>query len=263
MSVTAHAFPIPESRRGLELVVEAQSGDEHAREQLVEAFMPLMGGVARAYSGTRAVSRDELMQEGVCGLLRALRRYDPARGTPFWAYASWWVRQAMQQLTAEVNRPFVLSDRALRRLARLKEARRELLQAHTKEPSTAELAVTTGFTREQIDQLLATDRSPRGLDERLSADDGDGSATVGELVADPLAEDAYERVMEAVEIEQLPDLSAVLDERERRVVLSHYGVGRPARTLREIASALDLSVERVRQIEERALSKLRAAATAA
>ena len=107
----------------------AEKGDMNARARLVDAFMPLIASVARIYRSAPAVDRGELMQEGVVGLLRALERYDIGRGTPFWGYASWWVRQAMQQLVAEVTGPVVLSDRALRQLARVKDARRTHLQA--------------------------------------------------------------------------------------------------------------------------------------
>jgi RNA polymerase sigma factor (sigma-70 family) len=103
-------------------VAAAAAGDSVACEQLVEAFLPSIAGVARIYRSTPGIDRAELMQEGVVGLLRAARRYDPARGTRFWAYASWWVRQAMQQLVAEMTRPVALSDRPLRGLARIKEA---------------------------------------------------------------------------------------------------------------------------------------------
>src|SRR4051794_23540607 len=101
-----------------ELVLAAEEGDPGARDRLIQAFWPLIGSVARIYRSSAAVDRTELMQEGVVGLLRALERFDPSRGTPFWAYASWWVRQAMQQLVSELTRPVVLSDRALRQLAR-------------------------------------------------------------------------------------------------------------------------------------------------
>jgi RNA polymerase sigma factor (sigma-70 family) len=240
----------------VKIVAAAAGGDRIARERLVEAFAPTIAGVARIYHGSASVTREELMQEGVCGLLRALERYDPELGTPFWAYASWWVRQAMQQLMAQLARPVVLSDRALRRLARLKEARAEHLQTHGGEPSTADLTEETGLTRVQIDNLLAIDRPPRRLEEPRSNEDG-VMATVGELVADPISADGYERVIERSEMEEMQDLSAGLEEREREILFSHYGLGCPCRTLREIASGLELSVERVRQIEEKALSKLR------
>jgi DNA-directed RNA polymerase sigma subunit (sigma70/sigma32) len=105
-----------------ELVAAAVAGDGDARAALVEAFLPLIGSVARNYRASRQITRVELMQEGVVGLLRALERFDPSSSVPFWAYASWWVRQAMQQLVSELSRPVVLSDRALRQLSRIKEA---------------------------------------------------------------------------------------------------------------------------------------------
>src|ERR1700710_2201306 len=80
-----------------ELVLAAQGGEGAARDTLVDMFMPLVASLARRYRGTPSLTRDELLQAGVVGLLRALERYDPALGTPFWCYASWWVRQAMQQ----------------------------------------------------------------------------------------------------------------------------------------------------------------------
>src|SRR5688500_20356844 len=105
------------------------------------------------------------MQEGVVGLLRALGRYDLEQGTPFWAYASWWVRQAMQQLVSELSRPVVLSDRAARYLARLKTAHAEAIQSTGREPSRADLAERTGLTLDQVDDLLAAERAPRSLEQ--------------------------------------------------------------------------------------------------
>ena len=104
----------------------------------------MIASVARRYRGCPAVDHAELMQEGMVGVLRALERFDPALRTPFWAYASWWVRQAMQRLVAELGQPVVLSDRALRQLAQVKEARRDLNQSDGSEPSTDRLATTTG-----------------------------------------------------------------------------------------------------------------------
>jgi RNA polymerase primary sigma factor len=243
-----------------DLVIAAEGGDADARARLVDAFLPTIGGVARLYRNSSAVDRAELMQEGVVGLLRALERYDPDMGAPFWAYASWWVRQAMQQLVAEMTRPVVLSDRALRRLARVKDARREHLQAQGGEPDLADLVAATGFTREQVESLLAVERTPRGLEETLMGEDGPGG-TLGDLVADPVSEDEYDRVVDNMETRELRDLADDLVEREREIVFSHYGFGRPAQTLREIADGMDLSVERVRQLEERALGQLREAAS--
>src|ERR1700739_3298591 len=127
-------------RSEAELISAARPGSPLARARLVESFMPLIGGVARIYRQAPGVERSELVQEGVAGLLRALERYDAELGTPFWAYASWWVRQAMQQLVAELSRPVVLSDRALRQLAQIREARGVFVRVHARDPSLKELA---------------------------------------------------------------------------------------------------------------------------
>jgi len=242
-----------------ELIAAAQGGDRAARGRLVEAYMPVIATVARVYRDSARVDRVELLQEGVVGLLRALERYDLERGVPFWGYAAFWVRQAMQQLVAELTRPLVLSDRALRQLARIKDAHRDALQSSGREPGRDELAASTGLTGEQIDSLLAAERPARSTDETIVGRDGAVGA-FGDLLADPLAEDEYERVLEVIEVQQLLALLATLSDRERDIVRARYGLDGPEQSLREIGARLGLSAERVRQIEQRALGKLAAGA---
>jgi RNA polymerase primary sigma factor len=193
----------------------------------------------------------------VAGLLFAARRYDPGVGTPFWAYASFWVRKAMQELVAELTRPIALSDRAARGLAEIRRARREHLQAHRSEPTDDELSRATGLTRTQIDNLLAAERPARGLEEPLGTGE-DSSATVADLIVDPAAERAYEQVLDRIFSRVVRDSVDRLDERERTVIRSHYGLGRPVQTLTAIGGTLGLTAERARQIEMGALAKLRA-----
>ena len=165
----------------------------------------------------------------------------------------------MQQLVAELTRPVVLSDRALRHLARVKDAQRESLQAVGREPTRAELTERTGLTDRQLDDLLATERTSRSLDEPVVGQEG-AIGTFGDLLVDPLAEDEYERVLDSIQAQELRGLLAGLSEREREVVRARFGVDGPELTLREIGGRLGLSAERVRQIEHRALVKLAAAA---
>jgi RNA polymerase sigma factor (sigma-70 family) len=238
------------------LVERAAQGDARARERLIDMFWPRIGAVARIYERLPSVDRAELMQEGVAGILTALRGYDPNREVPFWSYASWWVRQAMQHLVAEVTGPVVLSDRAVRCLARVKHARQEHLQETGREPSTAQLERLTGLGLEQIEQLISIERAPRGLDEPLAADDASGGK-LGDCIADPLAEEHYERVIDRLGIDDVARLADGLRERERHVVRSRYGIDAPAHTLQELADELNVSAERVRQIQEGALEQLR------
>jgi DNA-directed RNA polymerase sigma subunit (sigma70/sigma32) len=171
------------AERERELVVATEGGDERACRQLVDSFLPAIGGVARRFGAGGGVQRAELMQEGIAGLLYAAKRYDPRMETPFWGYASFWVRKAMQELVAEVTRPMALSDHAVRGLAKVKAARRDLLDASGAEPTEEELAAATGFTRSKLDSLLAIDRTPRSFEEPLGADGG--TTAFGEMVADP------------------------------------------------------------------------------
>ncbi len=233
------------------LVAAAQAGDRAARAALVEACLPLVGGVARTYR-TGHVRREELLQEGVVGVLRALERFDPARGVPFWGYATWWVRQAMQQLVAELTRPVVLSDRALRHLSRLKQAHGEAVRETGREPGRAELAGRARLSLDQVDDLLATAAPAQSLDEPVAGRE-DGVGTFGDLLVDPLAEAAYEDVLAAIEAEEVRTLLSGLSQRERHVLHARY---EDDRSLREVGETLGLSGERVRQIERRALAKL-------
>jgi RNA polymerase sigma factor (sigma-70 family) len=234
-------------------LVEAAQHDGSARDRLVESCLPLVGRVARNYRGAPSVHRSELMQEGVVGVLRAIDRYDPRLGTPFWGYASWWVRQAMQQLSG----PIVLSDRAVRQLTRIRAAERSWYQEHGHAPTTLELSSITGLPSTQIKLLQAAVSRSRGLDDD-GAGDGERRTPVGQALTDPRSESGFDSVVERLTADELPQLLSSLSVRERDILQARFGLGGSApQTLREVAATLDLSAERVRQIEQGALAKLR------
>jgi RNA polymerase sigma factor (sigma-70 family) len=239
------------------LLLEARDGRGDARGRLIKAFTPLIGSVARTYCHVPGVDRAELMQEGVVGVLRALERFNPDLGTPFWAYASWWVRQAMQQLVSELSRPVVLSDRALRQLARVRDARRRFLGVHSREPGLPELATESELTMIQLQRLLVAERQPRSLQEPID-DTSAAGATFGDLLCDPCAEEAFEELAMRLGAAEVPRLMGRLSGRERNVVEARYGLRGPERTLRELGQTMGVSAERVRQIEQSALEKMRA-----
>jgi RNA polymerase sigma factor (sigma-70 family) len=245
-----------------DLVIATERGDDWACRQLVDAFMPRIRVVARRFAFGGAVERGELVQEGVAGLLFAARRYDPRMETPFWAYASFWVRKAMQELVADVARPVALSDHAVRGLARVKAARRGHFERSGTEPSRAELIAATGMSGEQIDKLLAIDRPARSFEEPVGGD-GEGTTELGETVSDPDAETEFDEVLDKLESDAVRDLAGELDARERTVLMRHYGLGGPPRTLAEIGAEMGVTAERTRQIEHDALEKLREAAAEA
>ncbi len=238
------------------LLARTEAGDRAATEELIAAFMPAIDRVASHYRSFRTLERQELRQEGVVGLLRAARRYDQRYESPFWAYASWWVRGAMQQLVAELTSPVVLSDGAARKLVQMKRARSAFFQANRREPSDPELARSAQMPLEQVQHLISVERAPSSLQARPPGD-GEIAGTFAGRVADPATEEDYERIVDHADGENVRDLAACLEERERRIVFAHFGIDCRQRTLREIGMELELSVERIRQLEERSLGKLR------
>ena len=232
----------PEEERAL--VCAAQRDDSGWRPALVDAYLPLIASLARRFPAPRTVDRDDLIQEGIAGLLDALRRYDPERGTPFWAYASWWVRRGMQQLVAELARPVVLSDSAARELAHINRARRGHMASHGREPTTSQIASATTIERSRVERLVAAGMTG-------------GSLSSHDAVADPDGESAIDRIDEQVAGGQIEDLLAELPDRDRAVIRARYGLGMATSTLREVGARLGLTGEAVRQIELRALARLR------
>jgi RNA polymerase sigma factor (sigma-70 family) len=245
--------------RERELVIATEAGDPQACQQLVEAFLPAIAALARQFRPGVGVGRAELVQEGVAGLLFAARRYDSSLQTPFWGYASFWVRKAMQELVAEITRPVALSDRAVRGLAAVRAARNAHLKAYGVDPTVEELSQATELSPAQIHDLLATEQVPRSLDETAGVDGGASLGTVGDGLPDPTAEDAYDVVLDEIEFHRVRALTEQLTDRERAVVRAHFGLDQPAQTLAGIGETLGVTAERVRQIEAVALAKLRAA----
>jgi RNA polymerase sigma factor (sigma-70 family) len=245
----------------LELVLAAKAGDEQARAKLVEVYLPRILAQARHYRASPAIDRLELLQEGVVGLLEALARYEPERGIPFWAYARWYVRRNMQRLVAELGSAVVLSDHALRQLSAIRDAGDRFVAEHHRDPAPSELAEMTGLSREDVARLLLATRPPAAAQQTVTFEDG--STVSYEAIADELAEGEYERVLDAVEAEELASLLSTLSERERTILRWRYGLEGEELDAEEIARRLGLSTRRVREIERQARAKLAAAATRA
>lgn len=241
-----------------ELVSRAKAGDARAREELINRLLPLVIRLARPYK-TPGIEWEDFIQEGVVGVLRALAGFDPEVGVPFTAYAAWWVRYSLQDLRSQFIRPLRLPPKALRRLAALKEAHENIYRLEHRDAGVDELSRAVGLSPADVEALLRADRRCRSLEEPL--EEGAEVGTLGELLADPLSEEAYEEVLSSIQANELRVLLTHLSGREQEVLAARYGLdGREEETLREVGDRLGVSAERVRQIENRALAKLRQSA---
>jgi RNA polymerase sigma factor (sigma-70 family) len=234
-----------------ELAARAIGGDRDARTTLVSASLPLLRRLARRYTGG-GVELSDLEQDAVVGLLRALERFDPTRGTPFWAYARWWVRQALQQAVGESSRAARIPRHVLWDMHELKEARERLTRERRREPRAVELADALGWSLGRVDETLRAEHPASSLDEDFS---GHGAAAA-DLLEDPLATDAYERILIDLTAEQLRPALLQLSEREREILARRSS----GESLRVIGRELGVSAQRVQAIEGRALAKVRTAA---
>jgi RNA polymerase sigma factor (sigma-70 family) len=242
-------------REAPDLVLRAQAGDTVAREQLIDRLLPLVSSLARRFR-TEGLDQTDLIQEGIVGLLRALERYDPLRGVPFAAYATWWIRRSLQDARSDFIRPFRLPPKALRQLSQLKSEHQRIYQAEQRSAGIDELAERTNVELEQARALAAADARVRSLDEPIAGSEAE-VGSLGDLLEDPLSADAYEQVVEALAGQQLRALLSRLTDRERAVVRARFGFDTEPQRLVDIGEELGVSAERVRQIEERALAKLR------
>jgi RNA polymerase sigma factor (sigma-70 family) len=240
------------------LARRAQAGDAAAREELIRRLLPLVHSTARRYR-TEGLDQADLLQDGIVGLLRALQRFDPERGVPFAAFATWWIRQSLQEARSDFIRPMRLPPKALRQLSQLKSEHQRIYQGERRSAKIGELADRTNIELEQAEALLNADARSRSLDDPIENKEGE-LGTLGDLLEDPLSAAAYEDLVDAVAGEQLRSLLSRLTEREREVVQARFGFDVPVEKLSELGERLGVSAERVRQIEERALAKLRNAA---
>lgn len=237
----------------LDLIRAAQSGDTRSREELLHTALPLISSLSRQYR-IDGLDNSDLIQEGFVGLLRALVRFDIDRGVPFSAFAALWIRQALQELRSDFVRPLRLPPKALRQLSQLKNLHQEIYVAERRDAPLSELASKAKIPFRQAEMLIRADQQGRSLTEPLDGEIG----TLGDLIEDPLAGDAYLRAIDKIAGTQVMALLLQLTAREREIIEARLGLdGHEEEGLNEIGERLGITGERVRQIENRALIKLR------
>jgi RNA polymerase primary sigma factor len=235
-----------------QLVAAVRDGEE-ARARFVRANLRLVIWVARRYRNA-GLPLGDLVQEGNLGLMRAVETYDHRKGFTFSTYATWWIRQRIGRALADTSRTIRLPGHVAEALTVLGRISSELLESLGREPTPAELAAASGFSLERVHQCLRAEPDLVSLSSGI----GEDGAELVDLLADPTATVPEEAAMLAVESEVLRASLSRLRDRERAVIELRYGFidGSP-RTLEEVGRSFAVTRERARQIEAKALTKLR------
>ncbi|MGX4760988.1 sigma-70 family RNA polymerase sigma factor [Corynebacterium minutissimum] len=236
-----------------DLKILAREGKK-ARSHLLEANLRLVVSLAKRYTG-RGMPLLDLIQEGNLGLIRAMEKFDYAKGFKFSTYATWWIRQAITRGMADQSRTIRLPVHLVEQVNKLSRIKREMYQSLGREATNEELAEESGIEESKIEMLLRQSRDPVSLDMPVGTDE---EAPLGDFIEDAEATDAETAVVASMRHSDIRSVIGSLEEREQDVIRLRYGLddGVP-RTLDQIGRKFGLSRERVRQIEREVMAKLR------
>lgn len=246
--------PLLTAEEEIELATRMAQGDKYARKRLSEANLRLVVSIAKRYVG-RGMQFLDLIQEGNLGLIKAVEKFDYTKGYKFSTYATWWIRQAITRSIADQARTIRIPVHMVETITKVKKVSSQLLHENGHEPTPQEIADRLGITVDRVREILRISQDPVSLETPIGEEE---DSHLGDFIPDEDAPAPAEAASRTLLKEQLSEILGTLTPREEKVLRLRFGLedGRP-RTLEEVGKEFDVTRERIRQIEAKALRKLR------